>query len=287
MRLTTTLLVLLAACGPSESHDLPHDAAPGPDAEEQVFPDANSYIDTLVVDPSKVYAHSGQVLYRLDTQTMDTIEIGPFGLGTASITDIAVDKDDRMLGVTLNAIFQIDIDTGTATHLADLDAAAPDFTSLSFVPEDLDVPSSPEILVAANVEGRVFQIDPTTGIATELGAYGTSGSDLIRSSGDLFAVHGVGILATVTIGDVLTSPDYLARIDPLTWAATPLGSGTEWDRIFGIGYWRGKVFGFVDLQGSGGSIVELDPVAGTGTVVDTGAVRWYGAGVTTDAPIVD
>jgi hypothetical protein len=284
VRPAIVITLLLTACGPAGSGR--DDAGSGnPDADTS-FPDANA-IDGAVVDYSAVYGHSGQVLFRLDTETLDTVAIGSFLLGTKSITDIAIDKDDRMLGVTLDAVYEIDVATGAATKLADLDDAAPDFTSLSFIPTDLDDPQSAEILVAANVEGRVFEIDTTDGSATELGSYGMSGAELIRSSGDLFAVHGVGILATVTVGDTLTDADYLARIDPETWNATLLGTGTDWDRIFGVGYWRGKVYGFVDLQGSGGSIVELDPVTGDGTVIDTGAVRWYGAGVTTDAPIVE
>jgi len=286
VRLAVLLSLLAAACGPSRTGHGTPDASAEADAAV-TGPDARVGPDATPGDFSKVYAHSGQVLYRLDTTTLEPVEIGPFGLGTKSITDIAVDKDDRMLGVTLDAVYEIDVDTGAATWLADLDTAAPDFTSLSFVPVDLSNPASDEILVAANVEGRVFRIDPTDGSATELGQYGSTADGLIRSSGDLFAVHGVGIYATVTIGDDLTLPDYLASIDPTTWAATPIGTGTPWDRIFGVGYWRGTVYGFVDQQSNGGAIVELDLATGTGSVVDQRAVRWYGAGVTTVAPIVE
>ncbi len=280
MRPAIVITLLLTACGPSGSGR--DDAGVAPDAD--TTPDAN-VIDGSIADWSAVYGHSGQVLYRLDTTTYETTAIGSFLLGTKSITDIAIDKDDRMLGITLDEVFEINIETAEATKLADLQDDG--FTSLSFIPTDLDDPQSAEILVAADDMGRVFEINPSDGTAVQIGDYGMSGAELIRSSGDLFAVHGVGILATVTIGDTLTDADYLARIDPETWNATLLGTGTEWDRIFGVGYWRGKVYGFVDLQGSGGSIVELDPTTGDGTVIDTGAVRWYGAGVTTDAPIVE
>ena len=62
-------------------------------------------IDADESPPSRVYAHSGQMLYRIDTTTNAAIPIGPFtNLGTQSMTDIAVDRDERMIGVTLNKI---------------------------------------------------------------------------------------------------------------------------------------------------------------------------------------
>ena len=42
------------------------------------------------VDMSRVYAHSGTRLYRVDTQTLMPVEIGQFtGIGTQSLTDLA------------------------------------------------------------------------------------------------------------------------------------------------------------------------------------------------------
>jgi hypothetical protein len=141
-------------------------------------------------------------------------------------------------------------------------------------------------LVAATDQGTVLEINPATGATSDLGAYGNAAGGLIRSSGDIVAISGAGIFATVTIGDTLTDPDYLASINPATWQATPLGIGTGYDRIFGLGYWRGKVFGFVDRNANGGAIVEINPSTGAATMINAGAVRWYGAGVTTDAPII-
>jgi hypothetical protein len=46
--------------------------------------------------------------------------------------------------------------------------------------------------------------------------------------------------------------------------------------------------GFVDRgSGQGGAIVSIDPGTGATTDVNDGDVRWYGAGVTTDAPVVE
>jgi hypothetical protein len=278
--------VLLVACAPAVQPDDPDGGRPDAAAD----PDGPSGPDAEVPDYSNVYAHSGTVLYRLDTTTLQPVMVGAFtNLGTQSITDIAIDKNDTMVGITLDRIFSIDEATGAATLLTELAPGSPNLTSLSFVPTDLTNSNSDEILVAAASDGTVYEINPDTGATTNLGSYGmTEGDEAIKSSGDIVAVHGLGIYATVTLGDSFTAPDYLAVIDPETWTATPLSVQTAYDKIFGIAFWRDTIYGFVDLgDGEGGAIVSFDPYTGAATPVNTGAVRWYGAGVTTDAPVVD
>ncbi|MBP6633394.1 MAG: hypothetical protein KBG28_31310 [Kofleriaceae bacterium] len=282
---TCLTLVLAAACGPGPRTDPGTvDARPSSTIDAATGPT----IDSELADFSLVYAHSGQELYRIDTQTLAPVLIGPLtGLGAQSLTDLAVDRDDHMVGVTLDNLVSIDPATGATTLIRDLGQDS-NLTSLSFVPTDLDDPQSPERLLAATDQGEVLEIDPATGSLTVVGSYGSTAGGIIRSSGDLVAVRGFGIFATVTIGDTLTDPDYLARIDPVTFRATPLGIGTTYDRIFGIGFWRGTLFGFVDRgNGTGGSFIELDPVTGASTLISDGAIRWFGAGVTTDAPIIE
>jgi hypothetical protein len=284
--LICTALVLFAACGARASSDDDDDDQSAIDARVIDGPTNDTELDF-----SKVYAHSGTVLYRLDTSTLQPVMIGAFGaaLGNASMTDIAVDKDDRMLGISLDNIYTIDTATGQATLLTAYDGSE-NLTSLSFVPMNLQDPNSAERLVAATDTGAVLEINQTTGATTQLGVFGTTASGTIRSSGDMVAIYGLGIFATVTIGDPpnpFDAPDYLAQINPSTWAATPLGTGTPYDKIFGIGFWKGKIYGFIDAGTSGGTIIEINP--NTGAVVGspiTGTVRWFGAGVTTDAPII-
>jgi hypothetical protein len=238
------------------------------------------------VDMSRVYAHSGGTLYRMDAVTLTAVAIGPMaGIGTQSLTDLAIDKDDHMVGITLDKLYSLDPATGAATLIKDLSQSARGFTSLSFVPD----PANPtaDILVSANDQGDVFQIDPTTGSATKIGSYGTTGGGKVISSGDLIGVRGFGIYATVDVG---TEPmDYLAKIDPANgWKATPLGTGTQHNNIFGLGFWGGKIYGFVDkgASASGGTMIEIDPNTGASTDLTSGNVRWFGAGVATDAPII-
>jgi hypothetical protein len=273
---------LVTACSAGTNSGGPDAAGPDGNVNADGGPDGGA-------PPSLVYAHSGKELYRLDTRTNATIDIGPFGaaLATASMTDIAVDKNNKMTGVSLSKIWTIDDATGTATLLNSFASGTPSITSLSYVPTDLNDPNSAEILVAAGGNGDVLQIDPTTGNTTKLGNYGKSGGMQVVSSGDIVAVRGAGIFATVNVGTTLTDNDYLAKLDPTTWAATIIGSDLGHDKYFGLGYWGGKLYGFVDLGANSGAIVAIDPTTGATTPVDNGTIEWYGAGVTTDAPIIN
>src|SRR5215471_3359989 len=192
------LVVLLSACSSSSGH------APDAATADAVVDAPGPVIDAR--PDSLVYAHSGTHLYRIDTRTNQPVDIGPFAnIGTQTITDIAVDKNGGMVGITLNKLYSIDVSTGAATLIKDLGVSAQNFTSLSYVPTDFNDPNSPELLVAASTQGAVYQIDPTTGDATQLGSYGSDAQNKqIGSSGDIVAVRGLGILATVNIGTKLT-----------------------------------------------------------------------------------
>lgn len=269
----------LLGCGSPDRND------PGtPDAPVQhQFDDAPPQTG----ETSRVYAHSGTTLYRIDTANLAPVMIGTMtGLGTDSLTDLAIDKNDHMVGITMKKLYGIDATTGTATLIKDLSQSATGFTSLSYVPTDLDDPNSDDILVSANGNGAVFKIDPQSGNATMLGNYGMVANGQVRSSGDIVAVRGLGIYATVDVGDDPNQPDYLAKIDPTTWKATPIGASTGFTRIFGLGYWAGKFYGFVDDGTGMGKMILIDQNTGAGSLITAGPQQWYGAGVTTDAPIL-
>ena len=122
--------------------------------------------------------------------------------------------------------------------------------------------------------------------ATLRGEYGLHNNQQVGSSGDLIAVRGFGIYATVNVGTSPSAQDFLARIDPATWEATVIGGGTGFNDIFGLGFWEGKIYGFVAGNQNQGKMITIDPATGAGTEVLAGAIRWYGAGVATDAPIL-
>ena len=178
-------LTVLAGCGPhrgdddddvqptdARPSDGPSDAAPGDGTEEL---------------PSRVYAHSGQTLYVVDTTTLAQTRIGDFtNLGATSMTDIAVDRDERMIGISFTKIYQIDVHTAASTELAAFGAVR-GFSSLSFVPMNPANPDGPEMLIAANDMGAVYRIEINgmTATAVAIGSYGMMGATTIGSSGDI------------------------------------------------------------------------------------------------------
>ena len=273
-RLVLGTILLASACGPS-----------GRTGDNGDQPDAKVWQDAPVVtEPdSRVYAHSGSKLYRVDTATLQPVEIGTLtGLGTQSLTDLAIDKSDRMFGVTLDKLYTINSTTGAATLVTMMSVQGN--TSLSFVPMDLNNAASDDMLVTANDMGDVYSINQTSGAATKIGSYGTFNNKKVVSSGDLIAVRGFGIYATVDVGT--ETQDYLARIDPANnYKATPIGGGTGYDKIFGLGYWKGTIYGFVSGSGNG-QMITIDPATGAATEVQSGSVSWFGAGVATNAPIL-
>ncbi len=272
--------VLAAACGASASGDDDDDVSPDARTDATSGPDGNEAL------PSRVYAHSGLMLYRIDTMTMAAVPVGAFtNLAAQTMTDIAIDRDERMIGVTLTKIFEIDETTAASTFLADF-TGTDNLTSLSFVPANPALPDGPEMLVAATDTGAVIRIDIVgqTASATVIGDYGQHmGMDIV-SSGDIVYVRDFGMVATVDVGN---GNDFVATIDQANgWAATVIGTGTTFDKIFGVAFWNGTLYGFVDGGAGAGSMIRLDRQTGAATLLRAGTIQWRGAGVTTVAPII-
>lgn len=269
-------VLLLTACGPGDRNNPDIDAPPPqPDAGGEP------------TDTSRVYAHSGDMLYRLNNKTLSSQPIGSMTGLDLGLQDLAIDKDDKIVGITRNKLFSLDANTGAATLIRALGTSAQDLSSLSFVPENLADPGSPDILISANNMGQVFQIDVVSGNATQIGSYGSTANGLVKSSGDIFGVRGLGIFATVDVGT--DTEDYLARIDPADgWKATPIGAGTGYDKVFGLGFWGGKIYGFVDdgFDAKTGRVIQIDPNTGAAIEINSAPIRWFGAGVATDAPVL-
>ena len=271
-------VAILAACSPAGRRD---DVVDPVDAPAQPDEDAPP-----VAVMSRVYAHSGDTLYRMDPLTLAATPIGPMGGLDAALLDLAVDKNDNIVGVTASKLYSLDANTGAPTLIKTLTGAAQGLTSLSYIPGATS--SDPDLLVSANGDGDVFSIDPVTGTATQIGSYGTGpGGVTISSSGDLFGVEGFGIYATVYVGGD-KSVDYLAKIDPANnYKAALMPQPTGYSKIFGLGFWGGKIYGFVDngFDASSGTMIQIEP-DGQAIELSTADVRWFGAGVTTDAPII-
>ncbi|MEZ4366190.1 MAG: hypothetical protein R2939_07860 [Kofleriaceae bacterium] len=275
MRLHRTPRIALAAafalgaiaCGPSPRAGGDVDAGPG-SADGGGGPPAGA---------AAVYAHSSDTLYSVDPVSLDVTAVGPFGWAglTDQMTDIAIDGDGRMLGVTgAGAVVEIDPTTAAVTRLS---AGLPSpFNGLSFVPpSQLGQAGGPDVLVASrNADGAIFRVDPVTGAVSQVGNMGG-----FQSSGDLVSVDGFGTVATV----VGAGDDRLVNLAPGSFAGAVVGTDIGYDDLWGVAFWGGTIYGFAQ----GGQFIAIDPVTGVGTLIASSSVSWWGAAVTTRAPVID
>jgi hypothetical protein len=267
------LAVLAVACGPGNRNspggdDTGGDGGTGSGSGSGSASDSGS--GTIYV-----YAHTESTLYRVDPDSLAISEIGDFGWPnntTDTMTDIAVDKNGNMVGVSFDKVYAVDTGTAKTTLLSS--ALAGMFNGLSYVPATYVNGSGDDVLVGTrNTDGAVFRIDPMTGSATQIGDMGSGYS----SSGDLVAVDGFGIVQTVP-GD---GGDSLVQLASGTFAATAIGN-TGYSDIWGLAFWKDKVFGFTD----DGTFITIDPTTGAATLVSVNLEGWYGAAVTTTAPVI-
>jgi hypothetical protein len=253
----------------------------GPDAF--TLPDA-SELDVAPAGKVLVYAHSATDLFQVDPQTLEVTRVGPFQLHTPKglkyigyVTDIAIDRRGRMLGLRSDQSTMID-------DLLEIDPATAECTQLAVLPERrgfnglswIRNQQGEEILTAAAWDGTLHRIDPTTGAPQLIGSFGPG----LHSSGDLVWVAGHGALATVNTGE--DQIDSLARIDTATGKATLIGP-TGARSVYGLGFWGNRVFGFTVE----GGLLLIDPKTGAGMEVQKVTfTRFSGAGVTTSVPVI-
>lgn len=262
----------LAACGPDQRQSGGDDD--GTDASVPADADNTPPSDAAVM--TFVYAHTSSQLYKVDPDTLAVTLVGNFtfaGGGSDQITDLAIDKTGLMIGISFTSVYRIDPGTAACTRLSeDLTGT---FNGLSFVPASEIGQTGPDILVATrNANGVVSRIDPMTGQATQIGNMGN-----FSSSGDLVSVANLGTLQTADNG---VAADRLVRLAPSSFAGTPIGTNIGYSDIWGIAYWKDKIFGFTEA----GQFITIDPMTGVGTLVQGNGPRWWGAAVTTLAPVI-
>ncbi len=241
---------------------------PGPDVPRADRPDSGG----IVTDNVRVYANTASALFAIDPRRLTVQRIAAFGWPNDGrdhrMTDIAVNAQDQLWGITFNAIYRIETATARCTFVAPF--AGTNFNGLSFLPgTELD---GGQVLVATNRSGGVHRVDTNTGAITLLGNYGNS----LGSSGDIVSVEGAGTFATAIRG---FNEEVLVRVDPANGRATVIGTtgqGSTW----GLAYWRQRLFGFTE----GGNFVTLDIHTGASTLIINNGEPWWGAGVTTLAP---
>lgn len=277
---TGWMVIALAACGSPSRQTVPDTPCEcdGPGG-------SGSGSDAVVGNPGNVtiYAHDATNLYTVDPDTYAVHMVGSFGFTAFGeyMTDLGIDQNGNMLGTSFVPVFptgmtmmvySVNPTTAKATQLTMNSQRS--FNGLSFVPATQVGGTGADVLVGTEAaDGQVWQVNTTTGAVTQVGSMGGS----YVSSGDIVSVDGFGTVQTVKG----TTHDILVKLDMTSFTAHPIGTDTGFDKIWGLGYWKGKVFGFTNA----GQIITIDPNTGAGTQVASGGPGWYGAAVTTVAPL--
>lgn len=226
-----------------------------------------------VTDDVLVYAHTSSELYAVDPRALTLRRVGAFAFPNDGrdhqMTDLAIDSRQQFWGITFDSIYRVNPTDARCVFVAPFLGSM--FNALSFIPGG-ELDPEAEVLVGADRGGAYYRVDTRTGAVTRLGAYGAG----LGSSGDIVSVAGGGTFATVTDGD----EELLARIDPRTGAATRIGP-TGLTHTWGVGYWRSRVFGFTE----GGTIAVIDIARGSSMAIPAERRAWWGAAVTTTAPV--
>lgn len=265
---------------------------------------------------SIVWLHTGRALYRGDLAISPfTFEkVGDFacdgyeaatGATSMSFTDLAVDRDENLYGVTSKAVMPLAID-GTAvrcTAIWPFPEGTASFMGLTFAPEGT-LDDDKEVLVGADNSGKLWRIDEETGVVTQIGSFGkipaddgqgnAYDSDYVggdfKLSGDIAFMSNAGSpvgFATVReCGDYTKcGVDTLVEIDLSKLRDGNTGSVVKsirgkvvkradcddaasdgYGSMYGIAAWDAQVYGF----SYAGEIVEISNVDGTACLIAQG-----------------
>jgi hypothetical protein len=234
------------------------DDGPAPDASI----DASVEIDGAVAPVNlPLYAASHQMLYQLDLDMKTSKLVGPIQplAGNPVDVDGLAIYGETLLGISDGggSLIKIDRLSATITSAVPLTPAGT-WSGLTVIPAG-DLEATPVVLAGSASDGKLYRIDPTTGVVTMVGPF-TSGYTFFT---DLAWVHGAGLFATLTSGNC--ADVCFARINPKTGAAvafrTSLGTN-----LYGMSGYRDRLWAFNNAgpvlsvdQTTGLMAIELDP----------------------------
>lgn len=234
-----------------------------------------------------IYAHSPDTLYTFSPFSNTVEEVGAFTTPDGDVVemlDLAVDSEGVVLTSSQDRLWRVDPETAEVTEIGEFDLRDEQLFALSFLTPS-ESPDGTEMLVGATNEGAYYEVDRDSAATWLLGQYPEGWA----SSGDIVSIEGLGTFATLKRMDF--SSDVLARIlfasdgsSTVTVVGAIRKAPDDFRQIFGLGFWGRDMFGFSNA----GQLIRIDPHTGRGEVVtaDTGANRFWGAGVTTRAPVL-
>ena len=231
----------------------------------------------LQVDFGEVYAVSftepsgPSRLWRVHSTSDALVGTITSGSDQPTITDIALRSDGQLFGVSFSTLYVIDKVTAMATPIGS-GTGENGLNALTF--------SSGGDLYSATAggarAGHLLGINPSTGVATDIGTYGST----LRSSGDLSFV-GSTVYATVDKRFHLEEDDLLVRVDTGSGKATRVSrNDLGFNRVYGLFTTEGQLFGLTYQLAAcspNGAFIRIDLSMGTASFERCLSFNAYGA----------
>jgi len=241
-----------------------------------VFP--NDGMQPGVVMPKQIYAHSSSKLFTVDVETYVVGNLPNFQWpndgGGHQMTDLAIDRNGVLYGVTFDRLYVCNPTTSQCFNLGTLPGT---YNGLSWIPAGILDPDK-DTLIGITQQGGWVQLTIMNGqvIAKQLGTYGAG----YTSAGDAFSIEGVGTFAAVHKAG-LAGGNVIVTVDPTNGKVTgELAQTKGYSSVFGLAGWEGLILAF----DSSGQVIKIDPVTKVVTNLGNKGVAWWGAGVGTVIP---
>lgn len=253
---------MVSACGFSTSASVGDGGGDDGGATPDASIDTPVEVDAPPLVPLPLYAASNQMLYRLDVDLHSSTLVGPIAPSSGAPIDVdgLALSGSTLLGISNGGgqLLTIDRDTAVVTSSLML-TPVNTWGGLTVIPAG-DLEATPVVLAGTSSDGKLYRIDPGTGVVGMIGSFGGG----YRFFSDLAWVHGAGLFATLTGGDC--SDVCFARIDPATGAATPFRKNLG-PNLYGMSGYRAKLWAFNNAgpvlsvnQTTGVMAIEFDPL---------------------------
>lgn len=206
-----------------------------------------------------IYASTQTQLYQIDPLTLVETPVMPLCTNVAGfqVSDFAVSSTGEIVVADLaSTAFQRADASGQCTLITHLTVR---LYSMEYVPPGVLGPT--EVLLGGGDDNNLYRVDSTTGAMQVIGPLGTQSGDL--------AWTGTQLLLTTPVGATFQ----LAKVD-LSTAATTLLGDTTYDKVYGLVWSNGSLYGFTNASGT----LVLDPATGAPLRRRATTTIWYGAG---------